>query len=1017
MPKNYFRRIILLSFLIPIINLSFSQNFIIKGKVTDQSGNNNLAGVTVMIKGTHNGTVTRSDGEFQITAEKENTVLVFSFVGMKSQEVRVDKDNLVVALETDRIGIDEVVAVGYQSKVRKTITGSAFQVDGKQIAAIPVASFDQALQGKMPGLVVSSPSGTPGTMQDLRVRGTGSILASNQPLIVLDGVPVINVDFSGEPQRSTFGILSSLNVQDINSVTVLKDASATSAYGARGSNGVIVITTKNGSYGKTRFSFNSSVGFQNSATDGLKVLNGSQREELMLEAVHNTYNVPIDEAYDFLIKNNLTSSLKTWNETYNRNESNWHDLLTNRNALLQNYSISASGSDGDSRYYASLGYNNTESIIVGNEFSRISGKLGFQRNFTPDLVFSANILISNTQQDAILEQTAYFGNPMSTRYLMSPWEQAYLADGKTLNTATTSSFYNTLYLLENDLFENDLTRGILNTSLEWKITGKLAFKTLYSGDYNVAAYHGYQNRVHGDGKPKGGSALQSVVRNYNWVSQNSIDYRVLSGDNNLAIKLLVEYQENNNNSLSGSGEKFPADGLYYLSAASSNLDANAGFTNWKNISYLGMVNYNLKDKYLADITYRNEGSSLFAPGMRHGNFWSAGAAWNLNQENFMSGVRNLDVLRLRVSYGLSGNSAIGINQYQALLSYDKSYAGEGAVYPKQIGNPDLTWEKNRNFDAGFDYSFFDGRLKGFASWYHRYTFDLLQMVPLSHTTGHESMLMNVGSLVNRGFEAEITGEVIKSGDFSFSAGISFATVDNEVKELAKDAAGNEINIENATRKVATGHPLYGWYMRKWAGVNPENGKPQWFINGIDGEVTENYNAAKKEWQGESAIPKITSALNTHTEYRNFYFDLNFYYAGGHKIYEDVSILTHHSGYYTFLYYNGTEKLMERWQNPGDVTDVPKVVYGPSDDSKESTRFLFDGDYIRMKDLVLGYRIPEKITSQIRFEHAEIYLRGTNLLTFAKEKNLEYDPETGADGMTRFTTPPVKSIVFGINLNF
>jgi TonB-linked SusC/RagA family outer membrane protein len=1017
MPKNCFRRIILLSFLIPIFYSSYSQNNIISGKVTDASGKTEIAGATVLIKGTQKGTVTRSNGEFQIISEQKDPVLVFSFVGMKTQELTADKSYLEVALEPDRIGIDEVVAIGYQSRVRKTITGSAYQVSGELISETPVTSFDQALQGKIPGLVVSSPSGTPGTMQDLRIRGAGSIMASNQPLIVLDGVPVINVDYSGEPQRSTFGILSTLNVQDINSVTVLKDASATSAYGARGSNGVIVITTKNGNYGKTRFSVNSSVGFQNNATEGLNVLNGVQREELMLEAVHNTYNVPIEEAYDFLIKNNLTNTLKTWVETYNRKESDWQDLLTNKNALVQNYSISASGSDGDSRYYASLGYNNTESTVVGNEFSRISGKLGFQRNFTPNIVFSTNIMISNTRQNAILEQSAYFGNPMSTRYLMSPWEQAYLADDKTLNTATTSSFYNTLYLMENDLFENDLTRGLFNASLEWKITNKLAFKTLYSGDYNVAAFHGYQNRVHGDGKPKGGSALQSVVRNYNWVSQNSIDYQLLSGENNLAFKFLVEYQENRNNFLSGSGEKFPADGLYYLSAASSNLDANAGFTDWKNISYLGMANYNLKDKYLVDLTYRNEGSSLFAPGMRYGNFWSAGAAWNMNQENFMSGIRQLDMLRLRVSYGLSGNSAIGINQYQALLSYDKSYAGEGAVYPKQIGNPELTWEKNRNFDAGFEYSLFDGRLKGFASWYHRYTFDLLQMVPLSHTTGHEAMLMNVGSLVNRGFETEITGEIIKSGDFSFSAGIFLATVENEVTELAKDAAGNEINIENATRKVATGHPLYGWYMRKWAGVNPENGKPQWYVNGIDGEVTENYNAAKKEWQGESAIPKLTAGLTTHTEYRNFYFDLNFYYAGGHKIYEDLSVLTHHSGYYTFLYYNGTEKLMDRWQNPGDVANVPKVVYGASDDSKESTRFLFEGDYIRMKDLVLGYRIPEKITQKIRFENADIYLRGTNLLTFVKEKNLEYDPETGADGMTRFTTPPVKSIVFGINLNF
>lgn len=989
----------------------------ITGKVLFADGGSAIPGVSVFVQGTVIGTVTGADGVFQLNIPDNSKVLVFSFVGMKTQEIPISSNDFNILMHADYIGISEIVATGYSNKGKNEITGSTFQVKGNSVANVPVTSVDQALQGKVPGLIVSAPSGTPGTMQDLRIRGVGSITASNNPLFVIDGVPVINPDYTGEPQRSSFGALSSVNSEDIESITVLKDASATSAYGARGSNGVIVITTKKGKAGKTKFSANSSLGFQNFATKGWDVLSGSEREELMLEAVHNSFNVPLDEAYDFLIDNNVTNSLKVWNETYNRKEGNWDELLLNKNALVQNYDISASGGDEISSFFASLGYNNTEATVVEGDFQRISGKFNFQHKFSQRVNFGLNANVSNTRQDAFLEQSAFFGNPNFTRYLMSPWEQPFSADGTTLNTALTTSVHNTLYTLENDLYRNDLTRGMLNSFISWNILDNLVFKTLYAGDYNVSSFHGFQNRVHGDGKNTNGMAFQSVTRIYNWVSQNSLDYLTLFNKHSFAVKALMEYQQNNNNFLSGSGEKFPADGLVYLAAASSNLKVNASFSDWKNMSYLGMLNYNYDSKYIADLTYRYEGSSLFAPDNRFGNFWSMGAAWNISEEGFLSEIRNVDNLRIRGSYGLSGSSAIGVNQYQALLAYDKSYAGEGAVYPKQIGNPNLTWEKNKNVDLGVDYAFFNGRLKGSLAWYHKKTYDLLQLVPLSRTTGHESMMMNVGSMVNKGVETVIQGDIVRSDDFNINISFNIATVNNEVIQLAKDAAGNDINIENLTRKVAVGHAVYSWYMRKWAGVNAENGNAQWFINGKDGEVTENYYAANKEWQGESAIPKFTSGVLTHFNYKGFFADINLYYAGGHKVYEEFSFLSHHTGFYSFGFYNGVDDLMNRWQNPGDITGVPKVLYGTNDDSRESTRFLFEGDYLRVKDLVFGYQIPSKFTDKIACENISLSIRGTNLFTVVKDKNLKYDPEVGADGMAGFTTPPVKSVVFSINLNF
>ncbi len=1009
--------VILLFFACSLLIEAKAQSQSITGKVLSSEDGKPISGVSVIVKGTGTGTVTNNDGTFQIAIPQNAQTLIFSFVGMKTEEIPISSGLVSIILKPDYIGISEIVATGYSAKRKNEITGSTFQVSGNVVANIPVTSFDQALQGKVPGLVVSTLSGTPGTMQDLRIRGVGSITALNNPLIVIDGVPVINPDFTGEVQRSSFGILSTLNSHDIENITVLKDASATSAYGARGSSGVIVISTKNGKPGKTRYNLNNSVGFQNNASKGWGILNGSQREELMLEAVHNTYNVPVNEAYNFLIEKKITNSLKTWVDSYNRNEGNWDELLKNKNAIVQNYDFSASGGDAVSSFFASLGYNNTEATVIGGGFHRISGKFNFRHQFTKKVKFGTNMIFSNTRQNAFLEQSIYFGNPNATRFLMSPWEQPYLADGVTLNTATTSSFFNTLYTLENDISKNDLTKGMVNSFVEWEVLSNLVFKTLYSGDYNVAAFHSYQNRVHGDGKSKGGSAFQSVTRNYNWVNQNSLDYKQSICKHNLAVKVLMEYQKNNNNYLSGSGEKFPADGLVYLSAASSNLDVNANFTDWKNMSYLGMINYNYSGKYIADLTYRYEGSSLFAPGKRFGNFWSVGAAWNVSEEDFMKNIQFIDYLRIRSSYGLSGNSAIGLNQYQALLGYDKSYDSQGAVYPRQFGNSNLTWEKNKNLDIGIDYAIFDGRIKGSFAWYNKKTYDLLQQVPLSLTSGHASILMNVGSMVNKGLEAFIQGDVIRTTDFNINVSFNIATVNNEVTQLAHDVSGNDISIEDQLRKVAEGQPVYAWYMRKWAGVNPDNGNAQWYINGKDGEITENYYAAQKEWQGESAIPKFTAGLMTHIAYKVFFADVNLYYAGGHKVYEDFSFITHHTGIYSFSLFNGVDELMERWQKPGDITNVPKVSYGTPNDSRESTRFLYDGDYVRIKDLVFGFNLPKKLTGKLGCENIAISLRGTNLFTVVKDSRLKFDPDVGADGLTRMTTPPVKSIVFGINLNF
>ena len=997
----------------------------ISGTVTSAEDGTSIPGVSVIVEGTTIGTTTNMDGFYQLDVPEDAETIVFSFVGMKKVEMPISGTTINATMEPDYIGVEEIMVLGYVTRGKNEITGSTVQVQGDALEDVPVTSIDQALQGKVAGLTISTSSGTPGAVQDIRIRGVGSITAGNEPLFVIDGVPVINSDFSGSTAQSTLSALSSLNSNDVESITVLKDASATSAYGARGSNGVIVITTKKGKMGETKFSVNSTIGFQNDATEGLKPLTGAHRAELLQEAAYNTYGEAYGfteaEAYDF-IANNLSSALKRWTEDYGAREGDWAELLRNKNALVQNYDISASGGDAISSFYASIGYNNTEATVIGGAFERISAKLNYNRNFTDKVKFSTNLSVSNSRQDTYLEQAAYFANPRLTRYFMSPWEQPYVIDDNgyptdELNTNLTTSIFNTLYLLENDYNKNDLTRGMANTFIEWEIIQNLKFKTLYAIDFNLAAFHDYRNRVHGDSRDEGGSTGQATRRNFNWVSQNSLDYFYSINDHNFSFKALMEYQVNKYNYLYGYGEKFPADGLIYIASAGANYDASSSFTDWKNLSYLGMVNYNYAQKYIADVTFRREGSSRFAPGLRFGNFWSVGAAWNISEESFMADISFIDNLRLRGSYGLSGSSAIGINEYQALLSYDANYADEGAIYPSQFGNTDLTWEKNKNYDIGIDYALFNGRVNGSFAYFNKETYDLLQDVPMSRTTGHNSITMNVGTMVNKGIEAVLDVDVVRSRDFNFNVSANLATVDNEVTELAKDAAGEDINIETGSKKVEVGHPVYAWNMQKWAGVDSETGEATWYLNGNDGETTTDYYAAEKDWQGGSALPTLTGGLGLHLDFKGIFLDANMYFATGHKVYEDWSFYTHHSGIYTTLYYNGVETMMDRWQEPGDVTDVPKVIFSTNNDSRTSTRFLYDGTYARVKDLVLGYNLPSSVYDLIGFDGITLSVRGTNLFTWVKDDRLEYDPEVRADGFTRLTTPPVKSIVFGVNFKF
>lgn len=750
------------------------------------------------------------------------------------------------------------------------------------------------------------------------------------------------------------------------------------------------------------------VGFQNNAVEGRKPLTATQRMELLTDAFRNSRGYDNATAYAYALAST------GWDE---ETDFNWGNAVKNKDAVMQNYDISASGGDENSSFYASLGYNATEATVIASDFERISGSFNFNRKFSDKFDFSTSMNVSNVTQNGILEQAAYFSNPHLVRFFMPPIESAYNADGSyNLNT----SVFNPLYQETVDITENNLTRALNNTSLVWKINDRFRFKSVIGLDYTIASYHEYRNRYHGDSDGAvGGSVQNSVNRNFNYVTQNSLAYNFKVAQHSFDVQGLVEYQKNRRNFLTGFGQNLPADGLYYLDTAPGSQAVGGFFDDWSSISYLGMLNYNFDGKYVLDATFRREGSSRFAASNRFGSFWSLGAAWNIHREAFLSGNEIVNQLRLRASIGESGNSQIDINRFQNLLSYDANYNGLGAVYPSQYGNENLSWEMNKNYDLGFDFGLFENRVSGSFAYFNKKTYDLLQTVPLSYTSGHAGQVYNAGTVVNKGIEIELSADIIRGKDFSWSISGNYATVENEVIALAKDSDGEDINIITGTRAVEVGQPIYAWRMRKWAGVDPQTGRPQWYLNGKDGELTTNYFSAKEEYQGGSAMPTFTGGLSTNLEFKGFFLNASVYFAGGHKVFEDWAFYTQHSGVYTTLYYNGVQDMMSRWQKPGDVTDYPRMVYNATGDnaSRTSTRFLYDGDYIRLKDITLGYNIPNRFVEKTGLEGIRVSLRGANLLTWVKDEGLKYDPEVRADGFTMLTTPPTKSVSFNVNLKF
>ncbi|MGD8748406.1 MAG: TonB-dependent receptor, partial [Balneolaceae bacterium] len=545
--------------------------------------------------------------------------------------------------------------------------------------------------------------------------------------------------------------------------------------------------------------------------------------------------------------------------------------------------------------------------------------------------------------------------------------------------------------------------------------------TNFAIDYIFTEEKYYDNPFYGDGQDVRGDVDDINNRNFTYVWRNILNYIWTANEDNIFnFKAVAESQRNYSNYLESYGEGIAAGGLYNLNTVATPQFVGSTTTDWAVQSFTGLVNYGYKDKAFVDASIRYEGNSRFSDSKRWGTFWSVGLGYLLSEEDIFQDLSWLDLLKVRASYGKTGNASIGLNQYQALVGFG-SYNDQPNIQPDQLGNRNLTWEKASSFDVALEFGVFN-KLDGSVTFFRKNSNELLFDVPLSYSTGHASQLQNSGKLYNQGLEVELNADIIRNNNFALSLGGNFTTLKNEVTELPTDLNGNPIEITTSTRyRAVEGYPVDAWYMKEWAGVDPDNGDPLWYMDTGSGNrtTTNNYNLADSYYQGANAQPKTYGGLNTRIDIYNFYVSANLYYAFGFKVYDNWAYYQSSDGQFNLFFGQyETQAPDTHWQEPGDVAKNPKIIYGGNKlSNRNSSRFLYRGDYLRLRTLNVGYRIPSKYLENIGLQSATLYFLGQNLWTHAFDKDLKYDPEVKASGFTDLQAAPLRSVTFGVKVNF
>jgi len=1013
------RKILLLGLTLFLVNaMAFAQGRVITGTVTSTEDGMGVPGATVLVKGTTIGTATDIDGKYSVNVPAGSNVLVFTFVGLISKEVNIgNRSTINVVLESDVTALSEVIVTGYGTQPKREVTGAVSSVKGDAIQNLPLQSFDRALQGRASGVQVRSSNGLPGGAVNIRIRGVGSINAGNEPLFIVDGVQLNNQSNAAFTQSNP---LAFLNPNDIESMEILKDAASAAIYGSQAANGVVIITTKKGKQGKAKFEFNAFSG-ETQPMKFLDILSGPEWYGMRRDAFINS-GVANPEANALSNMGRLPSNWTTLTRpaldalglalpTYD-----WQREVMGA-GRLNNYEMSVSGGDDKTTFFLSGSYNYQEASFRPVDFERGTVRIALTHQATKRLNIETNMNLSTFQQNVpFAVEGSFLGNPAFSASAVLPHNAIYNEDG-TFNTAIAG------VLGQNVVLVNSYNSGIQRTNTavgnlitNYKIAKNLSFRSLFGLDYRLLQGDNYRDPRTPDGAGVvGRSSVQSDWRTRFITTQTLNWNKTFNGVHNVSALAGVEYLSETREGISGAGIGFPTFQFRTIQSAATPESVSGFWTGYRRASAFSSVNYDFKKKYLVTVTARYDGSSRFGTQNQYGLFPSIRLGWSMVEEEFLKNSSTISEMKLRASYGLTGNDQIGNFDARGLYGGGGNYSGSAGIVPSSLANLGLSWETNNTLNLGIDYGFFENRITGSIDAFDRRTKDLLLSQPILWINGFSGISNNVGELQNRGLEFELSTVNIDKGGFRWNSSFNITRIDNQIVSLYSG-----LQFLPANPGIAVGQPVGrsgegAIFAAEYAGVNPATGRPMWYD--INGNITYLPLAADRRYQGSSLGTTFGGLNNTFT-YKGFEFTTFFTYEYG-GIGGD--------GQYGFLRENGTRLTLNAlrevndrsWKTPGQITDIPRnVTTNGGNETRGASRnsgtaALLKYDFIRLSQLTLAYSFKPSLVSRIGLSRARIYMQGVNLWTYTDYPG--YDPEFTGAGTGQ--VPLTKSYTLGVQIGF
>ena len=979
-----------------LVTTAWAQTRAVTGRITDVDGSG-LPGVTVLERGTTNGVSTSADGTFSLTVQPGAT-LVISSIGYNTQNIPVGEQSVINArLGTNETLLNEAVVVGYGSQAKSEVTGSVTQLSSKDVENVPVVSFEQAIQGRTPGVTINQTSGKLGAGVQIRVRGASSVTASNQPLYVIDGIPVTSQDVGSDVEP--LNPLADLNPNDIESITILKDAASAAIYGSRASNGVVLVTTKTGRQGKTKVNVGYYVG-TSETTRRRKFLNAAQYKELFTEAA-------VNEGYD------AEEELAAFGIDLNTDvDQNWSDEAF-RTGKVSQYDANISGGDAKTRFYLSTTYNDQTGIIIGNRFRRGSARINLDHSITEKVKVGLNLSLTRSVNDRIPNDNA-FTNPVQLNAL-PPLQPKIDPETGELNQLTL--YTNNLVDIARVTNRAGTYRSFSNAYLSFNPIKNLTIRTEAGADFLNLNEDIYAPAGTSSGGNTG-EGYSNQVQVINYTTNNTANYLLTLNEANTIEALAgFSFQRSDAKETAAEGRGFPnAEFTRIASAAIKTGGSSSSRDQFSFVSFFGRVNYAYQGKYLLSGSIRRDGSSRFGANNQYGVFGAGSAGWVISEEGFLKDNSIVNFLKLRASYGLTGNAEIG-NFLSRSLFVALPYADQAGITPStNIGNPNLSWESTTQTDIGLEFGFLDNRISGEIDVYQKNTDDLLLNRLLPYVNGYRNVTENVGKLENRGLEISLNTRNLDK-DFKWSTNFNISFNRNKITELAAPIQSGQL------ASVRQGQPIGVFWSRKYAGVDPANGDALYFTE--DGSTTNDPSEAPLQVVG-NPNPDYTGGITNTFSFKGFDLSVLGQFVYGNDVYNSAGIYQSINGDYPD---NQTLDQLERWQNPGDRTDVPQARLFAGNGTIASSRWVTKGSFLRVKNITLGYTLPSSVTKLGFLQTARLYVQAQNLATITNYDG--YDPEVnsaafsnGTNGQGNyilgvdFYTPPLaKTFLVGLNLGF